>query len=74
MQDKKTVTLAELLSIANHEFRLRYADKPSQVISNLSRGKGTFLLEMSRETAPPAAADRYQEFAQSLYDRYLLEH
>jgi hypothetical protein len=73
MHDKITVTLQELLEIANHEFSRRDDYKQGSTVSGVLKGTGTFRLEITWGSIV-FESDDLKVFAQSLYDRYLLKH
>lgn len=73
MHDKLAVTLQELLAIANHEFSRREDYKQGSMISAVTKGPGTFRLEITF-LSTVYEAHELEKFAQSLYDRYLLKH
>jgi hypothetical protein len=47
MHEKISVTLEELLAIANDEFTRRDDHRPSPVITGVNTGRGTFRLEIT---------------------------
>jgi hypothetical protein len=74
MTDKIVLTLPMLLAVANYEFKRLPKYVHGYAISGLSDADRTFRLEITTSAAVTLDAFQYLDFAQSLYDRYLLKH
>jgi hypothetical protein len=74
MSDKIVVTLQELLDIANQELARLPESTLGSSVSKVSKGVGTFCVEIAGETSMRQDSQKIAKFAQSLYDRYLLSY
>ena len=74
MSDKIAVTLQELLDIANRELARLPDCRPNYSVSKVSKGVGTFCLEVAGPGSNGVEAQKIAELAKSLYDRYLLKY